>query len=194
MLNKCNNIICSSYKEKNINCKRFFLTTQEEFDKIKHIVDFIITKFEHTTFRYLYYHIYIQLVNRLTMKQTKTLLESDKISFPKGVLLKGDSKQARDYILKHFGRCMIHHDEEKGKYCKCDFFKRELGDCKICTDNCQQNRKNEILNEEGAVIYQFGKYRYMTRNSDNTIDKINNNNFEDQEKKKYIIKNQIKLD
>ena len=146
------------------------------------------------TFRYLHYHTYIQLVNRLTMKQTKTLLESDKISFPKGVLLKGDSKQARDYLLKYFGRCMIHHDEEKGKYCKCDFFKLEISNCKICTDDCQQYRKNEILNEEGAIIYQFGKYRYMTGNSDDTIDKINNNNLEDQEKKKYIIENQIKPD
>src|SRR6266480_1103667 len=28
MLNKCNNIVCSSCKKKNINCKRFFLTKQ----------------------------------------------------------------------------------------------------------------------------------------------------------------------
>ena len=34
----------------------------------------------------------------------------------------------------------------------------------------------------------------MTGNSDDTINKINNNNFEDQEKKKYIIENQIKSD
>ena len=34
----------------------------------------------------------------------------------------------------------------------------------------------------------------MTRNSDDTINKINNNNLKDQEKKKYIIEIQIKSD
>ena len=113
------------------------------------------------------------------MANVKKLFKDEKISFPPGILLRRTSQDAEDYTLKLYGRCKVHHKLDKGKYCQYDFFKLELGNCKVCKDDCCKLRRKEQLDEIGSGLFSFGKHRFIVGSSDETVDKINNARLDD---------------
>ncbi|CAG8750032.1 23016_t:CDS:2, partial [Cetraspora pellucida] len=147
------------------------MLNQEEYDSFGNILTRSVAKFERTMQARLHAHIFLQFSHQLTMFSVKKLLKDEKISFPPGVLLRGTSQDAENYI---------HHNSNKGKYCQCNFFKLdELGKCKLCNNKCCKERRTEQLDKLDSGPFIFGKHRFMVGSLDEVIDKINNARLDD---------------
>ncbi|CAG8789667.1 9882_t:CDS:2, partial [Dentiscutata erythropus] len=168
--------------------------TEEEFNKLfeksGNVLTRSVAKFERSSQGNLHVHVVLTFSKRVSMKYVKQLVGCERISFPPGITCSGTSKDNEDYVLKNWGRCVIHHKPKEGKFCKCSFsIKEDISKCSLCKSSCISVRKKELLDEEGAGPFIFGKFRVLEGSSDETVDKLNEIRLDNEYKKQKIIEN-----
>ena len=151
-LNRCNDIVCINCVENNIECKRTFPRSNEEFENLYNNLSYFSGKFERSETGRLHAQIFFQIKNRVTLKKIKEIFDDNSISLPNYLAM--DSDHNRNYSIKKFYRCKQH------KNCKCDYMNIE-GICELCDESC--TRKSAMLS--GSIydvgVWDFGEYCYL---------------------------------